>query len=68
MNALREMWWLLTGRRIPGTKPDPRLSWFHEQAASARRSAVEAEQEMLAERSRRQNIVEQAYLGGRGRD
>lgn len=68
MNALREMWWPLTGRRMPGAKPDPRLSWFHEQANAARRSAVEAEQEMLAERTRRQNIVEQAYLRGRGRD
>lgn len=64
MTALRDLWWLLTGKRMPGTKNDPRLTWLHEQTYQARRAAVEAEQETTAEHARR-NVLEDIYRGGR---
>ena len=64
MKALRELWRLLTGKRMPMTKTDPRLTWLHEQTYQAKQAAVEAEQETNAEHARR-NILEDIYRGGR---
>ena len=65
IRAIREMWWLLTGRGAEVVQDDPQASWFRQQAEAAERNAKDIEHQIHAERERRQNIIEQAYLKGR---
>ena len=65
IRAIREMWWLLTGRGASVVQDDPQVSWFREQAKAAEKSVSDIDRQIHAERQRRQNIIEQTYLRGR---